>query len=290
VAIQDALRELPYSLDVPSPPPGREIVSWFLGDLRRGYCDYFATAMVVLARAEGIPARLAVGYATGDYDAEADTYVVTELNAHSWPELYFPGRGWVAFEPTPAQPAPERMGELPPGEVMPDWAVGEQPDMEGELAELRQLAETRAAEESRWSALQRALALLNGLVAAWAGWLWYRKGRGVPEDEPGSRYAGLVRWGSRLGRPPHAWETAREYAAAVSEAARRAATRSLARPAASKQSAAIVQAQSQALAEEYETARFAPPAERAALNVQASRWRSLWAALRRLWLAGRWRI
>ena len=48
--IEDYLRKIPYSLDVPSPPPGRELVSWFLFDLKRGYCDYFASAMVVLAQ------------------------------------------------------------------------------------------------------------------------------------------------------------------------------------------------------------------------------------------------
>ena len=50
LAIEADLRTLPYSLDVPAPPKGREVVSWFLTDLRRGYCDYFASAMVVLAR------------------------------------------------------------------------------------------------------------------------------------------------------------------------------------------------------------------------------------------------
>ena len=56
--------------------------------------------MVVLARLNGIPARLAVGYTMGQFDPQRGDYRVTELNAHSWPELYFPGHGWIPFEPT----------------------------------------------------------------------------------------------------------------------------------------------------------------------------------------------
>ena len=100
VAIEAALRRLPYTLDVPAPPADRELTSWFLFDLKQGYCDYFATAMVVLARLNGIPARLAVGYTMGQFDPQRGDYRVTELNAHSWPELYFPGYGWIPFEPT----------------------------------------------------------------------------------------------------------------------------------------------------------------------------------------------
>ena len=103
VAIESALRRLPYTLDVPAPPADRELTSWFLFDLKAGYCDYFATAMVVLARLNGIPARLAVGYTMGQFDPQRGDYLVTELNAHSWPELYFPGHGWIPFEPTSGQ-------------------------------------------------------------------------------------------------------------------------------------------------------------------------------------------
>ncbi len=56
--------------------------------------------MVVLARAAGLPARLVIGYATGTYDEAHQRFVVTEADAHSWPEIYFPGYGWIRFEPT----------------------------------------------------------------------------------------------------------------------------------------------------------------------------------------------
>jgi transglutaminase-like putative cysteine protease len=108
LAIEEALRKLPYTLDVPPPPKDREVVSWFLNDLGKGYCDYFASAMVVLARLSGVPARLAIGYASGSYDRQTDQYTVTEMDAHSWAEVYFPGFGWIPFEPTPSRSTPDR--------------------------------------------------------------------------------------------------------------------------------------------------------------------------------------
>ncbi|HNB51389.1 MAG TPA: transglutaminase domain-containing protein, partial [Anaerolineales bacterium] len=103
VALERFLRSYPYSLDLPVPPTDQDVVDYFLFDLRRGYCDYYATAMVVLARASGLPARLAVGYASGTYDPANNRYVVTAADAHSWAEIYFPGVGWVPFEPTGGQ-------------------------------------------------------------------------------------------------------------------------------------------------------------------------------------------
>jgi hypothetical protein len=102
--IEAHLRQYPYSLDLPQPPQGRDIVEYFLFELKRGYCDYYASAMVVLARAAGIPARLVVGYASGEYDSANARFLVSAADAHSWPELYFPGIGWVGFEPTGGLP------------------------------------------------------------------------------------------------------------------------------------------------------------------------------------------
>ncbi|NOZ48547.1 MAG: transglutaminase domain-containing protein [Chloroflexi bacterium] len=115
-AIEAYLRRYRYNLQVPSPPVQRDVVDWFLFDLRQGYCDYYATSMVVMARSLGIPARLAIGYAPGTLDPETGWMTVTEADAHSWPELYFEGLGWIPFEPTAARvvyvwpasaPAPE---------------------------------------------------------------------------------------------------------------------------------------------------------------------------------------
>jgi transglutaminase-like putative cysteine protease len=109
----------PYTLDLPAPPYNRDLVDYFLFDLQRGYCDYFASAMVVLARAAGLPARLVTGYAGGLWEAQAAQFTITEAEAHSWAEVYFPGYGWVAFEPTASQPRLERPDQpaVPPSEA-----------------------------------------------------------------------------------------------------------------------------------------------------------------------------
>ena len=104
-AIEQYLRATyPYDLNVPAPPPNQDVADFFLFDLKKGYCDYYATAMVVLLRASGVPARFVSGYAPGSYDAPNAEYVVRELNAHSWVEVYFPEIGWVEFEPTASEP------------------------------------------------------------------------------------------------------------------------------------------------------------------------------------------
>lgn len=113
-AIQDYLRRFPYNLDTALPPADRDVVDYFLFDLQEGYCDYFATAMVVLARAAGIPARLAIGYVGGNYNYLTAEYTIVEAQAHSWPEVYFPDYGWVIFEPTSGIPAIQRGQAAPP--------------------------------------------------------------------------------------------------------------------------------------------------------------------------------
>jgi len=104
VAIEDYLREIPYDLDIPDTPPGRDAVDFFLFDVQRGYFDYHASAMVVLLRSLGIPSRLAVGYILQADQREGSRYLVTEQNAFAWPEVYFPGLGWLEFNPTPSLP------------------------------------------------------------------------------------------------------------------------------------------------------------------------------------------
>lgn len=102
VAIQDYLRTFRYNESIPAPPPDAEPVDWFLFTQREGYCDYYASSMVVMLRSLGIPARWVQGYAGGVFDVERGIYEVREDVAHSWPEVYFPGFGWERFEPTPA--------------------------------------------------------------------------------------------------------------------------------------------------------------------------------------------
>jgi len=108
VAIQNYLRTFKYSIKIPIPPSGRDAVDYFLFDSQEGYCEYYSSAMVVMLRALGIPAREATGYAPGQYDPNTHTWTVRESSSHAWPEVYFPSAGWVEFEPTPSQSVIDR--------------------------------------------------------------------------------------------------------------------------------------------------------------------------------------
>jgi transglutaminase-like putative cysteine protease len=111
-AITKYLRSnITYSNIVNAPPAGQDPLDWFLFDSKKGFCNYYATAEVVLLRSAGIPARLVVGFAQGESTA-SNTYVVRQRDAHAWPEAYFPGVGWVEFEPTVnQQPLARPLGE-----------------------------------------------------------------------------------------------------------------------------------------------------------------------------------
>jgi hypothetical protein len=84
----------------------------FLLGARRGYCQHFSGAMALMLRMVGIPARVAAGFSPGTPNSNGD-YVVTDFDAHAWVETYFPGIGWVTFDPTPAgAPAQSRVSGL----------------------------------------------------------------------------------------------------------------------------------------------------------------------------------
>ncbi len=103
-AIETYLRtNYTYSTNITPPPNGTDRVSWFLFDAKEGYCEYYASAMVIMLREVGVPARLAGGYAPGEFDPNTGIYTIRESSAHSWPEVYFPSYGWIEFEPTPSQ-------------------------------------------------------------------------------------------------------------------------------------------------------------------------------------------
>jgi transglutaminase-like putative cysteine protease len=113
VAIERYLRSFPNDFDVESTPPGRDSVDYFLFDLQRGYFDYHASAMAVMLRSLSVPSRVATGYAIDPLakdDPLSTQYQLTERNAFAWPEVYFPGIGWVEFSPTPSQPVIRRPG------------------------------------------------------------------------------------------------------------------------------------------------------------------------------------
>jgi transglutaminase-like putative cysteine protease len=115
VAICNYLRTLEYTVHIEAPPEGADGVDYFLFEMRKGYCQYFASAMTVLLRSSGVPARLVVGYGPGELvggDISLDPHSPGEAlqgtfavkNSHAWCEVFFPGYGWMTFEPTPAYP------------------------------------------------------------------------------------------------------------------------------------------------------------------------------------------
>lgn len=94
-----------YSRTIPPIPDGADPIEWFLFESGMGFCNYYATSEVLMLRSLGIPARIGVGFAQGEYDDATRTYTVRKRDSHAWPEVYFVGYGWVVFEPTVAQPA-----------------------------------------------------------------------------------------------------------------------------------------------------------------------------------------
>ena len=125
-AIEKLLRTYKYNQSISAPPAGQDGVDYFLFNVKEGYCDYYASAMVVMLRSVGVPARFAVGYTPGqpkqqnEQNDEGQMYRVLERNAHAWPEVYFPSYGWVQFEPTAsepllARPAPDATDNLDNG-------------------------------------------------------------------------------------------------------------------------------------------------------------------------------
>ncbi|MGC4192332.1 MAG: transglutaminase domain-containing protein [Thermomicrobiales bacterium] len=109
VAIETYLRQnIVYDETVSAPPEGADIVDYVLFDRQRGYCEYYASAMVVMLRSVHVPARVVTGYYPGDWNAEQDGYVYLQKNAHAWVEVFFPGYGWIPFEPTASRPLMEQ--------------------------------------------------------------------------------------------------------------------------------------------------------------------------------------
>ena len=209
LAIEDHLRDhYRYTLDSPVPPPGRDAVDHFLFDARVGFCEQFASAMTIMLRAIGIPARVATGYAVGARNAFTGYYDVKASDAHAWVEVWFPdGYGWYEFDPT---------FNVPPATV----DVGETIPL---VRALRAVAERLAAlAPASGRNLMRTItvAVVIG-VLAWALWVVARRRRGArragtapaPQTPRAPVAAAWHRWErslERAGRGRAPKETARE--------------------------------------------------------------------------------
>jgi len=121
LAIQDRLTDtsvFTYDINVPARDDSYTLVD-FLTVTRTGFCQQFASAMAVMLRTLGLPARVAVGFTAGAFDRETGTWRVTTDEAHSWVEVLFPSYGWLAFEPTPGRNNPVASGYQHPEVVCP---------------------------------------------------------------------------------------------------------------------------------------------------------------------------
>ncbi len=193
------LRGYPYTLEVERPPEGWDVADYFLFGIREGYCDYYATAFVVMARAVGIPSRLASGYVEGQYDSTRNAYLVREKDAHSWPEVYFSDWGWIRFEPTASQSVTELREEVVASEI-------EVPEPTGLPARVIR---------TRWQRVGMGLAALVGVWVVVIAWQSYRRRRDARVVTLPLVWEWVGRDGARLGVARNLALTPQEYAAAL---------------------------------------------------------------------------
>ncbi|MFC2029270.1 DUF4129 domain-containing transglutaminase family protein [Chloroflexota bacterium] len=222
IALRDYLRSIPYSEDIVGPAPDRDGVDYFLFDERQGYCTYYASSMVVMLRAVGVPARYVEGYAQAN--RVEGIYHIRELDGHSWPEVFFPGYGWLEFEPTSSEVVNLRSR----AEREAAAAAGSDRDAGGRSRDERfdEINDPGALggalgpdEESLWQSTKRwglpviALGLLLAMVA---GLRVSRRRRVAGLTVAERLYADLVDWARRLLRiAPLSHQTPNEYAHSV---------------------------------------------------------------------------
>jgi transglutaminase-like putative cysteine protease len=104
IAINNYLRSTYRYTDTVKIPKGEDPLEWFLFHGREGFCNYFASAEVLMLRSIGIPSRMVGGFAHGERLSDKYIYKVRKKDSHSWVEVFFSEQGWIIFEPTPSQP------------------------------------------------------------------------------------------------------------------------------------------------------------------------------------------
>jgi hypothetical protein len=155
--IEEHLRgkDYSYTLDLPKQVPA-DPVAYFLFERRRGHCEYFASSMALMLRTIGIPSRLATGFQSGTFNPLTGWYLVRGTDAHAWVEAFFPGHGWVTFDPTPPNPElgkPTMFSQLRLyldafETTWQDWVVAYDLERQTQLAE--RLGQSTRALSIRW--------------------------------------------------------------------------------------------------------------------------------------------
>ena len=189
-----------YSLDIPPLPAGEDAIERFLFVDRIGFCEQIASSLVVMLRSQGIPARLAVGYTPGERNPFTGFYEVRARDAHAWTEVYFPGIGWQAFDPTAQVPL---SGDAPPDAArvgLRDYLSRHLPDLSSPIG----AAVTLAALASVLALWRRPLLLF-----------WQRLRRRRHRTWAELQLTHLEKIGAGLGRERLPSETVVEYAATL---------------------------------------------------------------------------
>ena len=288
VAIQDFLRnEIKYNEKIAAPPDGVDAVDYVLFQSKEGYCDYYASAMAVMARSIGIPARMVAGYAPGEFEPELGVYRVREANAHSWVEVFFPGLGWIEFEPTAAQPRIVR--PQPPANTPADESgllnEQNQPERQNLLEQEEKFGEADEAPGQFTGGMQSPLTRLSGAgyvglvglgltVLAAGVYVTYRRRQQqqqtgktqIDPELPLRLYERLERWAMWVGLGRRPSQTPFEHAAVLSQTV--------------PEGAAPIQQITATYVHEQFGASAAPPAELGALSGE---WLKLQPVLRRYW-------
>lgn len=180
-----------YTLDIPPLPAGADAVDQFLFVDKRGFCEQIASSLAVMLRSVGVPARLATGYVPGQRDFLSGEFVVRGKDAHAWVEVYFPGVGWQAFDPTAQVP------------------------LSGEFHESTADKLRGVLDELRWVLIVLGVAVA-AVAAVLVARLTVRRLRARRRPHWSTEVAArLERAGSRRGRPRQAHETIVEYSHAL---------------------------------------------------------------------------
>jgi hypothetical protein len=216
-----------YSLDNPPIPTNIDVADWLL-QTHRGYCTSYTTEMVLMARMLGIPARMVNGFSQGHLDTRRNVWVVDGSDAHSWVQAYFPGYGWINFDPTPGfslrntnnpQPVTTPVATASPVKSTPTTAPtgkkqGTSPDPTSDPAQNGTASSNAGAQSWFLSLTIVALvcALLIFLVALVRYW-WRNL-------YPNSSFVAGTFWrvcrvAGWVGLAPRSWQTPYEYSRAL---------------------------------------------------------------------------
>ena len=209
IAVRDYLRNnITYNDQIQAAPEDVDPVDHILFDTQEAYCTYYASAMALMLRSQGVPSRVVSGYAQGEFDEESSSYRVRASNAHTWVEVYFPRYGWIQFEPTATIPTVDRPESAGGGDAFasPVTNIPDQfPDIDPRLSEedpgLALDAESGLDNEQAGSDFpiwQAIVAVLILLIAAALLFIAYQSNKRVEGDVDRS-YSRLGFWASLLG-------------------------------------------------------------------------------------------